>query len=123
MSWPQIPIDSVEKGYRPTLLEADFANQIIRALNILGNIQIDQTIPGGTVTYDDEKVLISIQDLEVYTGTIRLLDADDLTKQWSISIENGVVSSVLSEASPYELKTIEICESGSTASYDFLIKT
>ena len=37
MAWD---IQKVQKGKRPTLLEAEKANEIIQALNVLGNIQI-----------------------------------------------------------------------------------
>jgi len=125
MSFPVEPIQELSVGSRPTFLEADFANKIIRAINILGNIQIDQTIPGGKVIYDDEKVTLKWKDIsdQSYTGTIKILDANDLSKQWVIEIDHGSIPKVTYEDSLYEFKTVEICESGSAVSYEFLIKS
>ena len=49
MSWM---IPKVEKGERPTFLEADYANQIVDAVNALGNITI-QRGEGDMVLYSE----------------------------------------------------------------------
>jgi len=42
VSWPDDPIPELVKGERPTLLEAELGNEVIDAVNVLGNITIEK---------------------------------------------------------------------------------
>ena len=42
MRWPNDPIPGLVKGERPTLLEAELGNEVIDAVNVLGNITIEK---------------------------------------------------------------------------------
>ena len=116
-------IEDLVVGERPTYLEAEYGNQTVKALHILGNISIEK---GNTdsVNYSDDGVqIIYGGDLSGYTGTIKMFDAEDITKRWVVSLEEGDIISITQEASGWEEKTIEICEDGSAVSYTFLVKS
>jgi hypothetical protein len=50
MAWN---FQELEKGQRPTFLEADFANEIIKALNALGNITLEKGAADEVLVSDD----------------------------------------------------------------------
>jgi hypothetical protein len=58
-------IAEVKKGERPTLLEADKANEIIKALNALGNMTVKRTDRNFTnrVVYLDDEVMIGVSSV------------------------------------------------------------
>lgn len=124
MSWPTSDIPEVYKGERPTLLEADLANEVIGALNQLARITIEGS-DSDKVEYDGYGVNIYYQkpsqDFD-FTGDVVLLDSTDITQQYRITFESGQITAVVQEASPYQLRTIDICSGGSTESVDFVVK-
>tara|TARA_R110002020_G_scaffold398352_2_gene608405 strand:+ start:1992 stop:2360 length:369 start_codon:yes stop_codon:yes gene_type:complete len=121
--WPDDDIEDLILGERPTLLEADKGNELIKALNALRNITIT---PGQVdeVKYADDEVAI------VYKGgggtgkTIKVIDAEDVTKQYEIVWnENGFLESITVSTSEWEEKEITICEDGSAVAVTFLVKS
>ncbi len=120
MSWY---FSELQKGSTPTLLQAGFANKVLKALNALGNITIAPD-SDDRVEYSDEGVYIyyknTAQDL---TTEISMVDPDDITKKVTITIENGMITAVTEGSSGYETKSVEICEGDSTATYDFVVKS
>ena len=122
MSWY---LDDMVKGERPTLLQADKANEVIKALNMLANMTIKKGDADGVV-YEDGYGIEFTYGVGVafeYDGTVEFLDGTDIQKKYVVTFETGTIISVEVEASGYEWKTIEICEDGSTASYEFLVKS
>ena len=116
-------IEDLVVGERPTYLEAEYGNQTVKALHILGNISIEKG-SADSVNYSDDGVqIIYGGDLSGYTGTIKMFDAEDITKRWVIGFEEGTIITVTSEASGWEEKIVELCEDGSAVEYTFLIKT
>lgn len=63
MSAPHI--NKVPLGGRPTLLEAEKANEVINALNVVGNITIEQQGKLAGVQYDDSGVKITIPEPDI----------------------------------------------------------
>lgn len=71
-------IDKVEKGKKPTLLEADKANELITALNALGNLSIEdgavqKIVWGGnavTLVIDKKPSGFHEKDIEVCEGGV-----------------------------------------------------
>ena len=108
----------------PTLIQAEKGNELIDALNQLGNITIeagDQDL----VAYNSNGIAITYNKFGVgeYSGTIKVLDAADLTKRYVVTFEENLVVSVTVESSGWEEKDIEICEGGSAVTYTFLVKS
>ena len=57
-------------------------------------------------------------------GSVKVIDAEDVTKQLVITWNaSGVLESITSETSFIEEKEIVICEDGSEETYTFLVKT
>ena len=57
----QDKIEEVQKGKRPTLLETDKANELIRAINALGQIEIATSQTGeATVEYMGDSIKITV---------------------------------------------------------------
>ena len=57
----QDKIAEVQKGKRPTLLETDKANELIRAINALGQIEIATSQTGeATVEYMGDSIKITV---------------------------------------------------------------
>ena len=77
MTWPDDDIEALEKGKRPTLLEAEKGNELIDALNALRNI----TISSGSVDevkYADDEVSIVYRGREGVTKLgFEVMDAAD----------------------------------------------
>ena len=121
MTWD---ISKLVKGEVPTLIEAAKGNELIDALNKLGNITIDAG-DQDVVTYNADGIAITYNKFGVgqYSGTIKVLDAADLTKRYVVTVEENLVVSVTVESSGWEEKDIEICEGGSAVTYTFLVKS
>tara|TARA_R110000824_G_scaffold326522_1_gene513453 strand:+ start:13418 stop:13792 length:375 start_codon:yes stop_codon:yes gene_type:complete len=124
MSWLATPgIDGLVQGSRPTLIEAEKGNEVIDALNILRNISIS---PG-----DKNQVLYSADGVKIefaatmsdFNGSIEVLDATDISKKWILTFEFGMIRSIVSQASAFEEKIIEICEDGSAVDVTFVVKS
>ena len=123
MTWIEGPIEELVPGYRPTLIEAEKGNELIRALNILRNIEIG---PGekNEVHYADDGIKIEFTStLSDFNGSIEVLDASDITKKWIITFEDGSLRSIEQQASAYEEKVVQICESGSAVDVTFVVKS
>ena len=120
MSGPHI--NEVTKGQTPTLLTTSKANVLIRAINVLQNIEIFAD-SSDRVEYTDNGVYIYYEkEGGDISDEIQILDPSDITQQWTITITGGTVTAIEYGSSGYSLKTVEICEDGATASYDFVIK-
>ena len=124
MTWLATPgIDKLVKGSHPTLIEAEKGNEVIDALNILRNISIS---PGdkNQVLYSDDGVKIEFAStLSDFNGSIEVLDATDISKKWVLTFEFGMLRSIVSQASAFEEKIIEICEGGSAVDVTFVVKS
>lgn len=120
MSGPHI--SEVYKGQTPTLLTTSKANELIKAINVLQNIEIFAD-SSDRVEYTDNGVYIYYEKegLDI-SDTIRILDPSDITQQWTITIEAGTVTAIEYGSSGYSIKSVEICEDGATASYNFVIQ-
>lgn len=122
MTWK---IDKLVLGERPTLIEADKGNELIAALNKLSNI----TIQGGqndAVEYTADGVVITWGKFltgESFSGTLRLLDAEDITQRYFLTIQDNMIVASGVESSGWVEKEIEICEDGSAETYTFLVKS
>lgn len=123
MSWS---IANVTKGQTPTLLSAGLANEVIDALNMLGNIQIESSDQEGVVYEDGYGIKIHYKGPEStfqFDGSISMLAADP-TKLIEITFEGGKITNISTEGSSgYEWKSFDVCEGDSSASYDFLVKS
>ena len=77
------------------------------------------------VTYNANGISITYNKFGVgeYSGTIKVLDAADLTQRYVVAIEENLVVSVTVESSGWVEKDIEICEGGSAVTYTFLVKS
>ena len=77
MPWPDDDIEDLVKGERPTLLEAEKGNELIKALNALRNI----TIASGyadEVVYADDEVAIVYKGREGVTKLgLEIMDIED----------------------------------------------
>lgn len=58
MPWPDDDIEDLVKGERPTLLEAEKGNELIKALNALRNITIASGYADEVVYSDDEVAIV-----------------------------------------------------------------
>jgi hypothetical protein len=69
-------------------------------------------------------VWLSWKKYTLPTGTIvlKMLDADDITKQWELTITDGEMYFINYVDSGWEEKDIEICEDGSAVTRTFLVK-
>lgn len=121
MTWD---IQKLVKGEVPTLIQADKGNELIDALNKLGNITIDAG-DQDLVTYNANGIAITYNKFGVgeYSGTIKVLDAADLTQRYVVTIEENLVVSATVESSGWVEKDIEICEGGSAVTYTFIVKS
>ena len=122
MSWY---IEEVVTGERPTLLAADLANQLIKALNMLGNMTIEKGT-SDSVVYEDGYGInfqYGIGGDFQYTGDISLLDGSDLTSRYVFSFMEGELTDIQVKPTGYVWKTVELCEDGATTSYEFLVKS
>jgi hypothetical protein len=121
MTWD---IKKLVKGEVPTLIQAEKGNELIDALNKLGKMTIeagDQDL----VEYNANGIAITYNKFGVgeFSGTIKLLDAEDISQMYVVTIEENLVVSATVESSEWEEKDIEICESGSAVTYTFLVKS
>tara|TARA_R110000824_G_scaffold119349_1_gene273425 strand:- start:152 stop:529 length:378 start_codon:yes stop_codon:yes gene_type:complete len=124
MSWPDDDIDELVVGERPTLIEAEKGNEVIKALNILRNIRVVAMDEDG-VDYDDVGVWIKYR-APLLTGLneeVCVLDASDPTKKFRLRWYEGILVGFDEEVSEWVEKTITICEDGSSVDYTFLVKT
>ncbi len=121
MTWD---IAKLVKGTVPTLIQAEKGNELIDALNKLGNITIDAG-DQDLVAYNANGIAITYNKFGVgqYSGTIKVLDADDPTERYVVTIEENLVVSITAESSGWVEKTIEICEGGTAVEYTFLVKS
>ena len=121
MTWD---IAKLVKGTVPTLIQAEKGNELIDALNKLGNITIDAG-DQDLVAYNANGIAITYNKFGVgqYSGTIKVLDADDPTERYVVTIEENLVVSITAESSGWVEKTIEICEGGNAVEYTFLVKS
>ena len=123
MPWPDDEIPELVKGERPTLLEAETGNEVITALNALRNL----TIASGTndeVVYSGDEVAITYKGGGGPGKTIKVIDAEDVTKQYEIVWnDSGFLESISVETSEWAEKEVTICEDGSAATYTFLVKS
>ena len=63
-------IEEVQKGETPTLLEADKANELIKAINALTNMRIER---GGTLDFiqiSENNSILTLQDFPQVQGQI-----------------------------------------------------
>jgi hypothetical protein len=121
MTWD---IQKLVKGEVPTLIQAEKGNELIDALNKLGNMTIsagDQDL----VEYNANGIAITYNKFGVgeYSGTIKVLNAEDISQMYVVTIEENLVVSVTVESSGWVEKTIEICEGGAAVEYTFLVKS
>jgi len=121
MTWD---ISKLVKGEAPTLIQAEKGNELIDALNKLGNMTIeagDQDL----VEYNSNGIAITYNKFGVgeYSGTIKVLDITDISQRYVVTIEENLVVSVTVESSGWVEKTIEICEGGTAVEYTFLVKS
>ena len=127
MPWPDDDIPALVKGERPTLLEAETGNEVVTAINTLGNISITRGYGNGDgeVIYDSDGVTIVVEDSTLFApnGEFTFLDATDLTKKIEVVFLNGVIQSVTVVESEWIEKEIVICEDGSEETYTFLVKS
>ena len=81
-------IEELVQGERPTLLEADKGNEVIRAVNALQNIQLEEGEELG-VEYGDDEVILTIpeQVTQEATGEVNLDGWDEVTMYVAI---NGI---------------------------------
>ena len=123
MAFPEDPIEELVLGETPTLLETEKGNELIRVLNRLRNISIDQA--NGKVTWTDDGVVLSWKEYSLPAGklTTQLLDATDVSKKWVITYEDGKLQTVTYEDSEWEELAVEICVDGSAVTRTFLVKT
>lgn len=121
MTWD---IQKLTVGERPTFLEADFGNEVIDALNKLGNVSI---VAGDrdAVEYNAAGVVITYAKFQggAFSGTFKVFDAEDVTKRHVVTVEENQVVRVTSEASGWEEKVVTICEDGSSVDVTFLVKS
>tara|TARA_R110002020_G_scaffold181692_2_gene376866 strand:+ start:1095 stop:1469 length:375 start_codon:yes stop_codon:yes gene_type:complete len=123
VSWPDDDIEELVKGERPTLLEAEKGNEVIEALNVLGNMTIESGHMND-VQYSADGVKI-IYDPSVPYGMdedVYVLKADDPSIKLKLVFSDGTLLGVFEEASEWVEKEITICEDGSPATYTFLVK-
>lgn len=124
MPWPDDDIGELVVGERPTLLEADKGNEVVKALNALRNISITSGSVDMVDYADDEVAIVYKGASGGIAGTIRVIDAEDVTKQYDITFNTtGVLESVVESTSEWEEKEIVICESGSEVTVTFLVKS
>ena len=123
MSFPDDPIETLRKGYRPTLIEADKGNELINALNALRIMDIE---PG-----EEDKVDLSVDgvritykgvDSEIEEREVILFDASDPSKGFKFLIKNGVLKTLEVVDSGIREKVITICEDGSSVDVTFLVR-
>ena len=123
MSWPDDPIPELIQGDRPTLLEAEKGNELINALNVLRNVTIGSG-EQNQVLYSADGIKIEFAStLSDFNGSIECLDAADITKKWVLTFEFGTLRSIEQQASAYEEKIVQICESGSAVNVTFVVKS
>ena len=122
MSWPDDDIEELVKGERPTLLEAEKGNEVIDSLNVLGNMTIERGTDDEVQYSEDGVKIIYGGNLDDVSGTFRMLDAEDVTKKISVTIDRGIVTEIKTEASEWVEKEITICEDGVSVNYTFLVK-
>jgi len=120
--WPDDDIVDLIKGERPTLLEAEKGNELIKALNALRNITISRSQEDG-VTYSDDEVAITYGMKFDFTGTVKVINPLDLSEMFVVSFSKGSLVSVTTEASGWQEKEITICEDGSPVAYTFVVKS
>ena len=124
MSYPDDSIERLVKGYRPTLLETDKGNEVIDALNSLRVMTIESGDDDKVeLSTDGVKIIYKGTDSDVTDQTIKLIDANDITKVFEINIENGIIKSIKIVDSEYKEKTITICEDGSSVDYTFVVRS
>lgn len=124
MPWPDDDIPELVKGERPTLLEAELGNEIIRSLNALRNITVNSGAVNNVLYYDDEVKIITKGGWGGESGMVRVLDAEDPTAQYRIRWNSlGLLEEIISEPSEWIEKEIVICEDGEEATYTFLVKS
>ena len=124
MSYPDDSIERLLKGYRPTLLETNKGNELIDALNSLRVMTIESGDDDKVeLSTDGVKIIYKGTDSDVTDQTIKLIDANDITKVFEIKIENGIIKSIKIVDSEYVEKTITICEDGSSVDYTFIVKS
>lgn len=124
MSYPDDSIERLQKGYRPTLLETGKGNEVIDALNSLRVMTIESGDDDKVeLSTDGVKIIYKGTDSDVTDQTIKLIDANDITKVFEIKIENGIIKSIKVVDSEYKEKTITICEDGSSVDYTFVVRS
>ena len=102
MSWPDDDIEELVKGERPTLLEAEKGNEVIEALNVLGNMTIESGHMND-VQYSADGVKI-IYDPSVPYGMdedVYVLKADDPSIKLKLVFSDGTLLGVFEEASEW----------------------
>lgn len=123
MSFPDDPIESLRKGYRPTLLEADKGNELIDALNVLRLMDIE---PGEEdkveLSLDGVKITYKGVDSEIEEREVILFDASDPSKGYKFLIKNGVLKTIAIVDSGIREKPIAICENGQSVDVTFLVR-
>ena len=122
--WPDGEIEQLVKGERPTLLEAVKGNEVIDALNVLGNITIEKG-NDDEVQYsaDGVRIIYETATSGDFSGTFVLLNADDVTQRITVTVEDSLIVGIAVDTSRWEEKAITICEDGSAVEYTFLVKT
>ena len=121
--WPLFDIPELVKGQTPTLLEAETANEVIDALNVLGNMTIESGHMND-VRYSEDGVKITFDPNVPYgmTEDVYVLKADDPSIKLKLVFSEGTLLGVFEESSDWVEKTITICEDGSSVDYTFLVK-
>ena len=124
MPWPDDDIPALVKGERPTLLEAETGNEVVTAINALRNITITAGQVDEVKYATDEVAIVYRGSAGGLAGSVKVIDAEDVTKQLVITWNaSGVLESITSETSFIEEKEIVICEDGAEETYTFLVKT
>lgn len=116
-------IAELVKGQSPTLLTASKGNELIKALNILANIEI-YADSSDSVKYTDSGIYIYYKKAGYdISGEFEFIDASDITKMYKITVEEGDITSVEYVDSAYSIKEVEICEDGEPVTYNFVVQT
>ena len=121
MSWPDDSIEKLVLGERPTLLEAEKGNELIKALNVLAGISIEKGKEDAVLySSDGVKITYGLGVSFTFTGDVTVLNPLNLREQFVLTFTKGTITAIVTEASEFDYKEITICEDGSPETYTFI---
>ena len=88
----QDKIAEVQKGQRPSLLETDKANELIKAINALGQIEIATSQTGeATVEYMGDSIKITVPGMPAgyFEKEIQICE-DDAVKTYALLVRGPI---------------------------------